>query len=172
MSRIRTLRSSKVVVLESPTQGRGCFAKADIAKGEIVGIKGGHFVDRREVRQLEADVGDFALQIAEDWYVAPRTVPEIEETAMFLNHSCDANIGFQGDVVYMAMRDIATGEELFNDYGMFRGDYYVLEGCRCGSPLCRGRATGDDWQRPDLQARYGQGFQNYLLRRMGLMAGY
>lgn len=172
MTNIHTLRSPKVEVRTSPTEGRGCFATADISKGEVVGAKAGHFVTMAENQRLEAEIGDFALQIGEGLYIAPRTKAEVEQTVMFMNHSCDANIGFQGDVVYMAMKDIKAGEELFNDYGTFRGDYYVLEGCRCGSPLCRGRATGEDWKRPELQKRYGMGFQTYLLRRMGKIEGY
>ena len=172
MTNIHTIRSPKVEVRDSPTEGRGCFATADIEKGEFIGIKAGHFVGLEEVQRLERDVGDFALQIADEWYVMPRNCEEVEETVMFMNHSCDANVGFQGDVVYIAMKDIRAGDELFNDYGTFRGDYYVLEGCRCGSPHCRGRATGEDWKLPEVQERYGMGFQTYLLRRMGKVEGY
>jgi uncharacterized protein len=39
-------RSPKTEVRQSPIQGKGLFAVADIAKGEIVMIKGGHIVSR------------------------------------------------------------------------------------------------------------------------------
>jgi enoyl-CoA hydratase/carnithine racemase len=58
--------------------------------------------------------------------------------SVFINHSCDPNVGFRGQVVYVAMRDIAAGEELCHDYSMERSDDYTLD-CHCGSPLCRGR---------------------------------
>ncbi len=32
--------------------------------------------------------------------------------------------------------------------------------------LCRGRVTGQDWRRPELQARYGDEFLPHLRRRM------
>ncbi len=172
MTNIHTLRSPWVEVRQSPTEGRGCFSTRDIPKGGFIGIKAGHFVGYDEVKRLEAEIGDYALQIADDWYVMPRIGAEVEETAMFMNHSCDANVGFQGDVVYIAMKDIRAGDELFNDYGTFRGDDYVLEGCRCGAPDCRGRATGEDWKLPGMWERYGIGMQNYLLRRMGKVEGY
>ena len=35
----------------------------------------------------------------------------------------------------------------------------------CGSPLCRGVVTGEDWRRPELQARYGDHWIPALLRK-------
>ena len=40
-------RSSKTEVRESEIHGRGLFAIADIARDEIVAVKGGHIVDRK-----------------------------------------------------------------------------------------------------------------------------
>jgi hypothetical protein len=81
--------------------------------------------------------------------------------SVFINHSCDPNVGFRGQVVYIAMRDIAAGEELCHDYAMERSDGYTLD-CHCGSPLCRGKVTGQDWKLPELQARYGDYFSIYI----------
>ena len=166
MNVIRSMRTGKVEVRRSATQGRGCHAKAPIAKGEVVAIKAGHIVDAAMEQRLRKEVGDYALQIEEDYYLAPKTVDEIEETAVFMNHSCDPNIGFSGQVVYVAMRDIEEGEELCHDYAMMRGDDYVLEACRCGSDLCRSTVSGQDWKLPDLQKRYGNHFMAYLLKRI------
>jgi len=38
--------------------------------------------------------------------------------------------------------------------------------CRCGSPLCRGVITGDDWRRTDLQARYRGHFSPFIDARI------
>jgi len=38
---------------------------------------------------------------------------------LFINHSCEPNVGFAGNVVLVAMRDIEAGEELTTDYAMF-----------------------------------------------------
>ena len=69
---------------------------------------------------------------------------------LYINHSCDPNIGFAGNVVLVAMRDIHAGEELTTDYAMF-DDYEGSMDCTCGRPNCRRRIDGRDWQRPDLQ---------------------
>lgn len=166
MNTIRSMRSEKVEVRRSERAGRGCHAVAPIAQGDVVAIKAGHIVDADMERRLRKEVGDYALQIEEKYYLMPRTVAEIEETAVFMNHSCEPNVGFSGQVVYVAMRDIAAGEELCHDYAMMRGDDYELTGCKCGSSLCRGTVTGQDWQKADLQERYGDHFMAYLLKRI------
>lgn len=38
--------------------------------------------------------------------------------------------------------------------------------CRCGTPACRGRVTGQDWRRPELHERYRGDFPPYLQRRI------
>jgi uncharacterized protein len=68
-------------------------------------------------------------------------------------------------VVFVAMRDIATGEELTIDYAMIDDDDAEMR-CRCGQPACRGTVTGQDWRRPDLQAKYGEYFSWYLRQKM------
>ena len=44
-------RSPKTEVRESKIHGRGLFAIADIAKDEIVAVKGGHIVDGKTLRE-------------------------------------------------------------------------------------------------------------------------
>ncbi|WP_272952579.1 SET domain-containing protein-lysine N-methyltransferase [Kribbella amoyensis] len=80
------------------------------------------------------------------------------------NHSCDPNTWWVDAVTLTARRDIATGEEITSDYGTSTGTQYALD-CRCGSPLCRGKVTGDDWQREELQQRYGDHWIPALLER-------
>jgi hypothetical protein len=48
-----TYRSSKTEVRESSIHGRGLFAKAAIAKGDIVAVKGGHVLTRAAWTVLE-----------------------------------------------------------------------------------------------------------------------
>jgi uncharacterized protein len=84
---------------------------------------------------------------------------------LFINHSCEPNVGFAGSTVLAAMRDIHAGEELTTDYALFDDHDQTME-CRCGTPSCRGTVSGRDWQRPDLQRKYGDYFSSYLLRRL------
>ncbi|MGH3480630.1 MAG: SET domain-containing protein-lysine N-methyltransferase [Nocardioidaceae bacterium] len=81
------------------------------------------------------------------------TEDEYESIMLFLNHSCEPNVGFGGNVMLVAMRDIAAGAELTTDYALF-DDYDGSMECQCGRPACRGRIDGHDWQRPELQERY------------------
>jgi SET domain-containing protein len=38
---------------------------------------------------------------------------------MLINHSREPNVGFAGNTVLVAMRDISPGEELTTDYALF-----------------------------------------------------
>lgn len=158
-------RSSKVAVRESKLQSRGIFAVERIARGEVVAIKTGHIVTAGELTRITPVVGDLALQIDDNFYLSPRIPAEIELMSVFINHSCDPNVGFKGQVTYVSMRDIVSGEELFHDYAMERSDNYYLK-CKCGSSCCRGAVTGDDWKTPELQKRYGNYFSSYILDKI------
>ena len=158
---MKTYRSPKIAVREDTLAGRGVVAIADIARDEIVAIKAGNIITRAELEQATQAAGDMALQIDDDFYLAPRTADDVEDMSVFINHSCDPNVGFRGQVVYVAMRDISAGEELCHDYSMERADNYLLD-CHCGSALCRGKVTGQDWKLPELQQRYGDYFSIYI----------
>ncbi len=162
---IRCWRSPKVEVRDGAVAGLGVFALEWISAGEIVAIKAGHIVDHDEVVRLTAEIGDQSLQIAEGLYLSPRTAAEVDETSIRINHSCDANVGFRGQVVYVARRHIAADEELCHDYGTARTDDYRLE-CGCGTEACRGTVTGDDWRLPGVQARYEGFFTQHVADRI------
>ena len=162
---MKTWRSPKMEVRDDTLSGRGVVAIEAIEKDEIVAIKSAHIVTRKDMDRISTEVGDLALQIDDDFYLSPTSPDEIDDMSVFINHSCDPNIGFRGQIVYVAMRDIEAGEELCHDYSMERSDDYFLE-CRCGSPLCRHQVTGDDWKLSELQSRYGQYFSIYLLDKI------
>lgn len=158
---MKTWRSPSIEVRQDTLAGRGVVAIADIVRDEIVAIKVGHIITRDELERATAAAGDMALQIDDDFYLAPRTAEEVADMSVFINHSCEPNVGFRGQVVYVAMRDIKAGEELCHDYSMERSDDYTLD-CHCGSALCRGKVTGQDWKLPELQQRYGDYFSIYI----------
>jgi len=65
-------RSPKTEVRESKIHGCGLFAKADIARGEIVAIKGGYIVDRETLRrEIMPRLGPVEIQIDDDLFIAP-----------------------------------------------------------------------------------------------------
>ncbi len=162
---MKTYRSPKIEVRYGTLAGRGVVALEDIARDEVVAIKVGHVVHRDEIDAITEAAGDMALQIEDEFYLSPRSRDEVHDMSVFINHSCEPNVGFRGQVVYVAMRDIAAGEELCHDYAMERSDHYSLD-CHCGSSLCRGKVTGDDWRLPELRQRYGKYFSIYLQRRI------
>jgi SET domain-containing protein len=155
-------RSPKTEVRESKIHGRGLFAKVDIAKGEILAIKGGHIIDRETLRrEITPRLGPVEIQIDDDLFIAPVTHDERELSMLYSNHSCDPNIGLRGEITFVAMRDIPAGEELTHDWAMTDNDDYSLE-CNCGASACRKTLTGKDWQRPELQKKYAGYFSAYL----------
>lgn len=149
----------------SGIEGRGLAALAPVGAGEIVAIKGGHIVATAALRSLPERLQNSEIQIADGFHLVALEEAEYELVMLFINHSCEPNVGFAGNIVLVAMRDISAGEELTTDYALF-DDYDGTMECRCGTPSCRGTVSGRDWQRPDLQRKYGSYFSSYLLRRL------
>jgi uncharacterized protein len=155
-----TYFSPKVVKRSSPINGRGLFATAAVAKGEVVVVKGGYILT-----QIGEELGPSEVQITEHLFIGPCALNEREGGMMHLNHACDPNLGPQGQIVFVAIRDIAAGEELTIDYAMTDDEPYEME-CQCGSETCRKLITGTDWQKPELQKKYDGYFSWFILRRM------
>ena len=160
-----TYRSPKTEVRASPIQGQGLFARQDIATGEIVAVKGGHVLTRAQWKALEPVLGPAEIQLTEDLVIAPVRSEERHGAMLYSNHSCDPNIAIQGQIVFVAMRDIAPGEELTHDWATTDDGDYELE-CRCGSPRCRRVVTGKDWMKPELRERYRGWFCWFLQRKI------
>jgi uncharacterized protein len=148
----------------SGIDGRGLIAVGPIARDEVVAVKGGHIVDTATLRRLPVRLQNSDVQIADDLHLVALEEAEYEPVMLFINHSCEPNVGFAGNIVLVAMRDIAAGEELTTDYALF-DDHDESMRCACGTPSCRGTINGQDWRRPGLQRRYGPYFSSYLRRR-------
>jgi SET domain-containing protein len=161
--------SPKSEVRESNIHGRGLFATADIGKDEIVAVKGGHIVDRKMLREkITPRLGPVEIQIDTDLFIAPVADEEREQSMLYLNHSCDPNLGLRGEITFVAMRDIRAGEELTHDWATTDDDDYSVE-CKCGAPNCRKILTGKDWKRPELQRRYAGYFSKYLACKIAML---
>ena len=149
----------------SEIQGRGLFATEPIPAGDIVAIKGGHIVDTATLHALSERLRNSEIQIADGFHLVALRAEEYEPVMLFINHSCEPNVGFAGNVVLVAMRNVAAGEELTTDYALFDDSDERME-CRCGTPACRSHISGRDWQLPALQRRYGGYFSTHLRDRM------
>lgn len=142
--------------------GHGVWAIEAINCGEVIAVFGGEVVTATDLLRLTPDQRRITLQIDDDAYLMTAR----EGPADWINHSCNPNAGFRGQVTLVAMRDILPGEEITFDYAMSDGTPYDEFDCRCGTIHCRGRVRGDDWMRPALWRRYGRFFSPYLQRRI------
>ncbi|MCR9257572.1 MAG: SET domain-containing protein-lysine N-methyltransferase [Alphaproteobacteria bacterium] len=157
--------SAKVKKRDSAIEGTGLWCITPIAAGEPVVIKGGRVFDRAIRDILAVELGPAEIQIEEDLFIGPMSAEERDQSMMYLNHSCDPNLGISGQIVFVAMRDIPAGEELTFDYAMGDDDQYEMV-CNCRSDRCRGVITGQDWRKPEIRERYRGWFADYLQRRI------
>ncbi|HEY8546267.1 MAG TPA: SET domain-containing protein-lysine N-methyltransferase, partial [Acidimicrobiales bacterium] len=151
--------------------GRGLFAVEPIGAGEVVAVKGGHIVDTATMHALPEKLQNSEIQVAEGLHLVALTDDEYEPVMLFINHSCEPNVGFAGNTVLVAMRDVAAGEELTTDYALFDTPTSTME-CQCGTPGCRGTIRGDDWRHPGLRARHAGWFSRYLEDRQARLRTY
>lgn len=157
--------SPKVEERNSPLHGRGLFAREQIKKDEKVVMWGGDFVNGVQAQE-EKKSGKAIQRIDEDLWDVFDYDTRNEDPSYNHNHSCDPNTWMFDEVTIIARRDISKGEELTIDYALFViDDAYVMQ-CACHSIECRKKITGKDWQKKDLQERYGAHFSPYLNKKI------
>jgi hypothetical protein len=125
--------------------GLGVFATREIPQGTIVWVL--DELDRRLKPEQMAHLGRRYepllerygyLNAAGEWVLC-------WDLARWINHSCDANTLSSGWELDVAIRDIAAGEEITNDYGSLNlGRSFA---CRCGAAACRRRVRPADFER-------------------------
>jgi uncharacterized protein len=157
--------SPKTEVCESSIHGRGLFARESVSVGEIVAVKGGYILNKQARTTLEKSLGSAEIQITEDLFIAPVEAGQREGSMVCTNHSCDPNIAIQGQIVFVAMKNISSGEELTHDWATTDDLDYAIK-CTCGSPNCRGTITGKDWMRKELQKKYKGWFSWFLQQKI------
>lgn len=156
------LDNPKAVIGEDPDKGKGVYAKEKVNPGEIVAA-----FDPRCGKVFHADslqglgypwLIDHVIQTGERDYLLHRGLAE------HLNHSCEPNCGLidgervpsliEGAVGIITMREIQAGEELCWDYAMSEDSDWEMEGCKCGSPRCRGTITANRDLPEDVKREY------------------
>jgi hypothetical protein len=156
--------SPKCSVVKAPEKGgHAVRAIEPLAAGEVVAVWGGRVVTTERMAALPQQYREHTVQVEEGLFLAS-LVPDDE--ADYINHSCDPNAGMSGQIVLVAMRPIAAGEEVTYDYAMTDGAAYDEFTCACGAETCRGRVSGEDWRLPALWQRYKGYFSPYLQRRI------
>ncbi len=152
--------------------GKGVFANSSFKKGETLIMYGGSVMTLEEEKALPESCGDYAHQIDDNLVIGAKK-PEELGLSDFVNHSCDPNCGFKGQLRLVAMRDIELGEEITFDYAMVlysplshNVDYELK--CNCKSPNCRNVITTNDWKLPELRKKYRGYFQEFLENKIFL----
>jgi hypothetical protein len=126
--------------------GHGLFAGEPIAAGcEILWFTG----PRLTLTQVRAKgpLAANALQIGIDSYV------DLDPPGRLVNHSCNSNAAVFDDLRLVALRDIASGDEIRFDYSTTISDGWTMP-CLCGSIYCRGIVTAFQLLPRELQRKY------------------
>ena len=146
--------SKYIEVRESEIHGTGVFARIQVPKGKKVIEYIGEKItkkesERRSITLIEKNQGsetDGAVYIFEvnKRHDIDGNIPE--NTARFINHSCDPNC--EPDVIrnrvwLISTRKIKKGEELSYNYGFDLEDYEEHK-CKCGAKKCVGYITDED----------------------------
>ncbi len=125
-----------LIIRSSTIHAAGCYTTAPVRKGTHVVEYTGPIIDKDE-----ADLRYEGKPITYLFGIGDGTrVIDGHGTAMFINHSCDANCETEeidGHVWIIALRDIAAGEELCYDYCLYDGGEEDAP-CNCGAAKCRG----------------------------------
>lgn len=159
---ISSFVSNKIEIRDSSIHGKGMFAKEDIAKGEVVYIKGGHILTRDQF--FSSGTINSYLPLDDNYFLAATSPEEEKSIKLFNNHSCEPNCGMRGEITFIAIRDIKVGEELTCDYAFIDNEDYEFI-CNCNTPSCRHKITGRDWMLPELQKKYADYFAVYLQKK-------
>jgi hypothetical protein len=137
----------------SDAVGYGIFATRDIPAGTIVYIR-----DSLEIAvspaQFAAHSPEMRAVIDKYSYIDERGDRIVSwDLAKYVNHCCQCNTISTGYGFEMALRDIATGEQLTDEYGIFNLD--IKMELVCDRPGCRKRIGPGDFDRyyPEWDAK-------------------
>lgn len=166
------LVNKKKVYRKIDGQGKAVFATKEIKKGEMLFVMGGYILDIEDENNLSGIVADKPIEISEYFSIGPRTPADLKRMPQhYVNHSCDPNAGFRGQIFMVAMKQIKPGDEIVYDYAMVMhankdSDTYYEFDCCCNTKRCRSKVGENDWQKPDLQKRYDGYFQYFLQEKV------
>ena len=139
----------------------GVFAARNLRPGTIIGEvglfinKNIFFINKSEYKKIDAvtrkKIDDYCLGTPQGFYVLKNlnhmSVP------WNLNHSCNYNVGFDGEDNFITTKYVKKGSELFWDYGLGETNPNFKMHCKCGSKNCRKIITGNDWKNSDFRLK-------------------
>ena len=162
----------KLSLRESSVNGIGYFANELIERNEKIIVQCGQCLHVSEIDNAAMEpYWYYGFQIESDIYYYPFfTGDKPHLDGIFrINHSCEPNAGFNGQITLVALRDIQSGEEISYDYAMTdietaKEDPWTPEECYCRSHNCRKVMTGSDWKLAELQRKYDGYFSTHVAR--------
>jgi len=161
--------NSKIAQRTLAGVGEDAFAIRPIAMGEVLAVYGGNFFHESFSALIPQEGRDYYYQIADGIWYGCSTKVQLG-IAERINHSCQANSGFQGFCTIVALRAIQPGESITIDYASMQSDDFdgTAFECHCGSPDCRGKVLPDDWKQilpTDPKIAFQQPFIQVKLNR-------
>ncbi len=143
----------RLEVRASPIHGRGVFTREAVRAGETLMRWGGVLIPATTFDEARYRASSTTRFDDAHWLTTPVDEPiTLDE---YLNHSCDPSTWMVDEVTVVARHDLAAGDEVTTDFALWGDDgYRYTDRCRCGSSLCRGVVTGDDWQLTAVAERY------------------
>lgn len=163
---IKSYLSPKIIKKDSPIGGFGIFAKELIKKDEIFAVKAGDIISIEDFKKLSPLLQSATLQISDEFFMGPVTNEDFCDSMVGVNHSCNPNAGFCGNIIGVAMVDIYPNDEITQDYSIFNTKQFIEFECKCGAHNCRKIITNNDWRDEKLQQKYGSYFSHYLLKKI------
>jgi hypothetical protein len=137
-----------------------------LAEGELVAVWGGVIYTAEEIDGMANVFPHFKthpFEVYEGFYMGSTSNTAIDDAERF-NHSCDPNVGVKGQVIVLARRDIAVGEELTFDYDTTDVAPATFR-CQCGAANCRGTVDGSGWRSSEFRSRHEGWLSWFILEK-------
>jgi hypothetical protein len=137
-----------------PAKGKGVFALREFVRGETVIVgKPVALLTERTIYSVQVDVGKHV---------------DLNEPARVTNHSCTPNTGVlhnsYGGYDFIALRDIARGEEITWNYQTTEEAVIGFDKCHCNSPDCQAIVRGFAYLPDTWKQVYATFVADYLKR--------
>lgn len=125
-------------IKESRIDGKGCFATVFFPKGRKIAEYAGERISRHEVARRARHRRKLRICAINSYWSLDGS--RGGNGTHYINHSCAPNSYMKilhGHILFMALRNIAPGEEITLDYvSTLHSD---SKRCHCHAPTCRGR---------------------------------
>ena len=63
-------------------------------------------MDERQLKESEAFEEDSFIPIGRGFYIGAKEKSEVRGNKLYLNHSCNPNVGIKGQITFVAIKDV------------------------------------------------------------------